>query len=138
MWLDGEQMKVKFIAALTGVLFIAIGCVKTVNDRHTAAVPFVTDKVEGRYERSVDQVYEAAKEVIKFNGSLLRESTLLGGTNAVRTLEGKVKQRTVWVRVEAVEPKVTSVKVQARTSAGGTDVALVHELDKQIALQLAR
>ena len=131
-------MKVKFLAALTGVVVVAAGCVSTVNDRHTAAVPFVKDKVEGRYERTVDQVFNAAKEVLKTNGTVLRDTSLLGGTNTVRVLEGKVNQRTVWMRVEAIEPKVTSVMVQARTSAGGTDIALVHELDKQIALQLAR
>ena len=131
-------MKTKIFAALTGVIIVATGCVQTVNDRHTAAVPFVKDKVEGRYERSVDQVFAAAKEVLTINGTVLRDTSLLGGTNTVRVLEGKVNQRTVWMRVEGIDPKITSVLVQARTTAGGTDIALVHELDKQIALKLAR
>jgi hypothetical protein len=41
------------------------------------------------------------------------------------------------VRVEAVDPKVTSVVVQTRTKGGGSDQELTHELEKQIALKLS-
>ena len=129
-------MKTKLLAAFVGVIVVATGCVSTVNDRHRAGVPFIRDRVEGRYERSAEQVYEAAKQVISFNGALTSESSLLTSTNSVRVLEGKVNQRTVWVRVEPIDAKVSSVVVQARTKAGGSDLGLVHELDKQIALRL--
>ena len=43
MWLHCLRMKTKFFAALTGVIIITTGCVKTVNDRHAAAVPFVNE-----------------------------------------------------------------------------------------------
>jgi len=43
----------------------------------------------------------------------------------------------VWIRVEAIDPQITQVTVQARTSVGG-DSQEAHELDKEIALQLAR
>ncbi len=76
------------------------------------------------------------KEVVKFNGTLVNESILYGETNAVKTVEGKVNQRTVWVRVEAVDPKVTAVVVQTRTPGGGSDLPLAHEIEKQIALKL--
>lgn len=128
-------MKTKIFAALIGITILATGCVGTVNDKHAFGWP-AKDKFAGRYERSLDQVFIAAKQVIQFNGALVSESTLLNTTNSVRTLEGKVNQRTVWVRVEAIDPKVTEVKVQARTKGGGTDLALVHELEKQIALKL--
>ena len=82
--------------------------------------------------------HTAAKDVIKFNGTLLSETTLHTETNEVKTVEGKVNQRTVWVRVEAVDPKVTGVAVQARTPGGGADVELAHELEKQIAIKLVR
>jgi hypothetical protein len=49
---------------------------------------------------------------------------------------GKVNQRNVWIRVEPVDPKVTEVTVEARTRAGLRDQDLVHELEKEIALQL--
>jgi hypothetical protein len=35
--------------------------------------PFAKDKVSGRYERSPEKVFEAAKEVIVDNGKLLNE-----------------------------------------------------------------
>ncbi len=108
----------------------------TVSDRTTAGVPFIKDRVEGRYERPLERVFAASKDVIKKNGVLVNESTLYNETNTVKTVEGKVNQRTVWVRVEAIDPKVTAVVVQTRTSGGGTDLDLAHELEKEIALAL--
>jgi hypothetical protein len=132
-------MKTKIFAALLGAGIVAAGCVKTVNDQHAAAVPFVKDKLEGRYERPMGQVYSAAVEVVRSMGTISRESILSPGTNEVKTIEGKVNDRRVWVRVEsAVDPKVTAVTVQARTSGGGSDLPLTHEIEKQIALKLAQ
>lgn len=140
MWLDCVQMKTKFFLGLAGLAIIAVGCVGTVNGKKTAAVPLVKDRIEGRYERPAGQVFEAAKQVIKINGTLLSESTLHSGTNAigVLALEGRVNQRTVWISVEQIEPKVSAVIVQARTKGGGTDKALCYDLDKQIALKLVQ
>ena len=125
------------LVVVLGGLVLAAGCVSTVNDRHTAAVPFVKDQFEGRYERSPDQVYAAALEVIKFNGTVSRESIINPGANQLQAIEGKVNGRKVWVRVEAVDPKVTAVTVQVRTSGGGSDLELTQELQKQIAIKLA-
>jgi len=101
-------------------------------------VPFVKDRVEGRYERSVDQVFDASKQVVKTMGVLVREGVIYGQTNEVKTVEGKVNQRNVWIKVEGIEPKITSVIVQTRTSGGGADIDLAHELEKQIALKLVQ
>ena len=131
------SMNMKFLAVIAGAAVLAAGCVGTVNGNKTAAVPFVKDRIEGRYERSPAQIYEAAKAVIVFNGTLISESTL-HGTNNVLALKGKVNQRNVWVSVLPVDAKVSAVTVQARTSAGGTDLLLCHELEKQIALKLVR
>ena len=130
-------MKKKIFLALFGAGLLSAGCVSTVNDRHTAGVPFVKDSVQGRYERPLDQVFDAAKEVVKANGRLLNESVIHGETNVVKTAEGKINDRTVWVRVEAAEPNVTGVSVQTRTPGGGSDINLAHEVEKQIALRLA-
>ena len=132
------QMKAKFLLSLAGLAIVAIGCVSTVSGEKTAAVPFVKDRVEGRYERPASQVYNAAKAVLTVNGTLLRESTLFQGEKAgsVLTLEGKVNQRSVWISVQQLDPKVSSVMVQARTSGGGTDMQLCYQLEKQIALKL--
>ncbi len=130
-------MKTKISVVLLGALVLVAGCVKTVNDRHTFAWSPGKDKFEGRYERPVDQVYAAAVDVVKLNGMVTRESIISPGTNQVRAIEGKVNARNVWVRVEAVDPKVTSVTVQVRSKSGGTDLQLTQELQKQIAINLA-
>ena len=122
---------------MLGAALIATGCISTPDGKSQAGVPFVKDKIEGRYERSADQVYAAGKKVMEFNGVLLNE-TVVHGTNTVRVIEGKVNQRNVWIRVEQIDPKVSSVVVQARTKYGGRDLELVHELEKQVALELAK
>ena len=131
-------MKIKFFAILAGAALVATGCVKTVNDSHTFASTWSKDSVAGRYQRTVEQVYAASVAVIQSNGVLITEYIPHDSTNATRSLEGKVNQRNVWIRVEAVDPRTTQVDVQARGSWGGSDLALVHELEKEIALQLAR
>ena len=137
MWLHCARMKSKFFAVIAGLVVVTAGCVDTVSGRKTAAVPWVKDSIEGRYERPAAQVYDAAKSVLALNGTLLNETTI-HGTNAVFALEGRVNQRSVWISVTQVEPKISSVVVQARTKAGGTDIELVHELEKQIALKLVK
>ena len=126
------------LLGLLGALIVAVGCVDTVSGRKTGGWPLVKDKVEGRYERPLDDVFKAAKDVIIANGILSNESILHNETNTVKTAEGKVNQRTVWVRVEGVDPKVTAVQVQTRTQGGAADIDLAHEIEKQIALKLVR
>lgn len=135
-------MKMRYAAAFLGAVVLVAGCVSTVGGSKTAGVPFVNDKIQARYERPMDEVFEAAKEVITYNGTLLSESTLHGQTNAVngiaKVAQGKVNQRTVWVRVQQEDPKITAVAVQTRTSGGAADIQLAAEIDKQIALRLVR
>jgi hypothetical protein len=92
------------------------------------------DSVEGRYERPTAAVFAAAKEVLRFNGALTAENTIN------LSLEAKISQRTVFVRVEELDPSkpVTRVTVQTRTPGGITDLDLAHEIEKQIALKLVR
>ncbi len=92
--LDGQRecgcigrMKTNIFAILLGLVLTGSGCVSTVDERSTAGVPFLKDRVEGRYERTVDQVAGAAKDVIKTNGVLVNESVMYGKTNAVKTVE---------------------------------------------------
>ena len=130
-------MNTKIFAAILGGMVLVAGCVDTVTGRKAGGVPFIKDRLEGRYERPLNQVYEAAKDVVKFNGTLISESILHTETNEVKTVEGKVNQRSVWVRIEAVDPKVTGVVVQTRTPGGVSDMDLAHEIEKQIAIKLA-
>jgi len=106
--------------------------------RGGAAQSFSKDSVEGRYERPREQVFQAATDVVKSQGTILNDSVVQSATNAARIIEGKVSQRTVWVRVEAVNSKVTAVTVRALTEDGGLDTDLAHEIEKQIALKLVR
>lgn len=136
------SMKIKFFAGLMGVAVLAAGCVNTVTGEKTVGVPFIKDSMESRYERPADQVFEAAKAVIKDEGVLVHEGTLYGQTNAVgnivKTVQGKVNQRSVYVRVEQVDTRVSDVTVQTRTQGGVSDIDLAAQIDKQIALKLMR
>ncbi len=136
-------MKFRFFAGvLFGAALLAAGCVDTVTGGKTAGVPFIKDKIESRYDLPADRVFNAARQVISENGVLITEGTLYGQTNAVgnlvKTIKGKVEERTVWVRVEQLDPKITGVAVQTRTSSGVSDIDLAAQIDKQIYGKLAK
>lgn len=130
-------MKKMIFLAFAAVAVVATGCVSTVSGTRTASYSLAQDSVEGRYQRSLDQVYQASVAVVKYNGTLITEFIPHDNTNAVRSLQAKVNERNVWIRVEAVDPKVTAITVQARSKWGGTDIDLAHELEKEVALKLA-
>ena len=130
-------MRIKMLVGLIAGLVFVGACVSTVNDRHAFALSPGKDKFESRYKRSVNQVYDAALDVVKSSGTIERESIISPGTNQFRAIEAKVNGRKVWVRVESVEPEITSVKVQVRTSGGGTDLDLTQQLQSQIGIKLA-
>lgn len=134
-WIVG--MRMKMLVVILGGLVLVAGCVGTVNDRHAFALSPGQDTFESRYKRPVTQVYDAALEVIKSNGTISRESVINPGTDEVRSIEAKVSERKVWVRVEAVDPQITSVKVQVRTSGGGKDLNLTQQLQNEIGIKLA-
>lgn len=131
-------MKIGFLAVLVGIAIGVAGCVNTVTEQKTAGLYLSRDKVEGRYRFPVNTVYEAAKRALQNSGQVTRESTLLGSTNQVRALEGKVRDTDVWIRIEAVDAQVTSATVQARSTWVGSNVPVAHEVEKGIALELAR
>jgi hypothetical protein len=136
------RMKFQFFAVLMVAAVLVAGCVNTVTGGKTAGVPFIKDTIEARYEMAAEPVFQAAKKVITEDGMLITEGTLYGQTNAlgnsVRTIKGKVNERTVYVRVEALDPKITGTAVQTRTSGGVSDIDLAAQIDKQIAIKLAR
>lgn len=135
-------MKNNFLLALMGLVIVAAGCVGTVDGNKAGGLPLIKDRIEARYDRPADELFAAAKEVIALNGVLLNEGTLFGQTNAVnniaRTVIGKVNECRVWIRIEQIEPKISELTVQTRTKAGGSDLNLAAQLDKQIALKLVR
>ena len=131
-------MKTKIFMALAVLAIATAGCVTTVSDTQTPGMPFGRDSVGGRYQRSVDEVYGAAIKVINTDGTLLTEYIPHDTTNTVRALQGRVNQNTVWMRVEAVDPQISQIMVEARTKMGIQDLDMAHELEKEVALQLAR
>lgn len=131
-------MKMKFFAVLAGIAFVAAGCTSTVSDTHTPALTWSRDHLSQRYERTIDQAYQASVAVIQSNGVLLTEYIPHDSTNSVRSLQGKVNEKNVWIRVEAIDPKTTEVTVQVRSTWGVSDVSLASELLTQVALQLSR
>ncbi len=127
-------MKTKFLAflAAASLAVLIAGCVNTVDGRTRGGVPFAKDRIESRYERPLEQIFTAARETLKFNGTLTGENVV------THVLDAKIDTRTVWGKVEEVEPKITRVITQARTKGGAADIALAAEIDKQIALRLPR
>ena len=128
-----EFMKMKllaliFAASLTGLV---TGCIETVDGRTEPGVPFVKNKIEGTYEVAPQRLFEAAKAVLARNGQLVAENLINN------SLQAKVNQESVWVEVEAIDPKpISRITVQVRTRSGAGDVDLAHDLEKQIALQM--
>jgi hypothetical protein len=129
-------MKMKIFAAFAGLVIIASGCISTVSGTKTPALTWSKDRVQERYQRSVDQVYQASIAVIENNGVLITEYIPHDSTNTVRALQGKVNQHNVWIRVEAIDPNITQVSVQSRSPSGVSDVDLASQLVTDIALQL--
>lgn len=106
------------------------GCYRTQEGRVKAGVPMSSDTIESRYERPAVQLFEAAKATMAYNGTPTSEDVVR------RTIVAKVDTRTVYIRVEELEPNVSRIFVQARKSNGKGDIYLASELDKQIALRL--
>lgn len=134
--LDKAIMKKIILAVLAGAVLITTGCVSTVNDSHSGAIWCGRDQFEARYPRTVDQVYTAALKVVSNDGALVSEFTPHDSTNVVRSLEARVNNHKVWIRVEAAAPQVADLIVQARTGHGTADVELAHQLSTEIALEL--
>jgi hypothetical protein len=131
-------MKKIILALLAGAVIVTTGCVSTVNDSHTGAIWVGRDQFEARYPRTVEQVYAASLKVVSNDGALVSEFTPHDATNVVRSLEARVNNRNVWIRVEAAAPQVADLIVQARTRHGTADVELAHQLSTEIALELVQ
>jgi hypothetical protein len=130
-------MKTKLLAALIAGLMVTSGCISTVTGEKVAGVPFITDAIQGEYKLPPEVIFVAAKEVIRADGVLTSEGITYSPTNAVKTVQGKVDQCSVWVRIAPLDSQVTSVAVQVRTGSGGSNMSLAQQIDKEIAVKLA-
>lgn len=129
-------MKKMIFAICAGAAILATGCVRTMTDTHTFALTPGKDTLGGVYQRTPEQVYAAAVTVIQNNGVLVQEYVPHDSTNVVRALVANVNQRNVWIRVASVTAATSEVDVQARSKWGTRDIDLIHELEKEIAIQL--
>ena len=130
-------MKNEVFAVLAGVALGVVGCVNTVTEPKPGSLPAYRDRVERRFDRPLNVVFEASKRALNSYGNIAGESAFSTGTNQVRTLSGSLNQTKVWMRIEGVTPSVTLVTVQMRAALGGTDLAMAQELENRIALELA-
>ena len=116
--------------AILALAIFAAGCVRTVDGRKEAGNPMVKDKIVRVYERPVMQCWAAAKDVLTAMGTVFSEDVMQS------TVSARVDTRTVRVKVESIDPKMTRVTTQVRTKMGNSDLDLGGEIDKQIALRL--
>ena len=129
-------MKKVTFAILVGVALGVVGCVSNIAQPKPGPMPAYRDRVERRFDRPLNEVFEASKQALNTYGNITGESAFSTGTNQVRTLAGLVNQNKVWMRIEGVTPSVTAVTVQLRVGAGGSDLTMANELQHRIALEL--
>jgi hypothetical protein len=132
------MMKTKLLAALFAGLLATAGCVDTVTGRKTAGVPFIKDRFESLYKVPPEVIFAAAKQVVREDGVLTSEGVNYSPAGEAKVVQGRVNERTVWVRITPVDPQITSVAVEIRTNGGGSDLDLAEQIDKEIAVKLAQ
>ena len=125
------RMNAFALLAVSTAALALTGCVSTVDNGHAAGNPLVKDKVVRVYERPVLQCWAAANDVLAANGTVTHDDRMQS------TLTARVDTRTVRVKTEAVDSKMTRITTQVRTKMGNSDLDLAGEIDKQIALRLA-
>ena len=123
------MLVVSLMAVVAG---LSSGCYSTETGRTKFGLPFAKDSIVSRYNRPVSVVFGAAKEVLAFNGTLTSENLI------DNTVTAKADSKTIYVKVTEVEAGVAQVATQVRGSAGGPDIDLASEIDKQIAIKLAQ
>ena len=125
----------KLLFGLFAVLaLVGTGCITTVDGHKEAGVPFRKDKIVSRYQLPLEQIFNAAKEVLAGEKGGL--GVLQAENRVNNSLVAKVNTRMVYVKVSEVEPNINEIVVQVRTDAGWSDVDWAAEIDKQIALRL--
>ena len=129
-------MKKVTFALLAGVALGVAGCVNNVAEPTPGSMSGYRDRVERRFDRPLNVVFEASKRALNTYGNVTAESAFSTATNPVRTLSGTVNRSKVWLRIEGVTPSATLVTVQMRAALGGSDLTMANELQNRIALEL--
>jgi hypothetical protein len=113
------------LVALGMLLLVSAACHTTLEGKLKPGLPG-KDTLVSRYEVPYQRVYEAAKAVIKENGTLTNDDQV------TKVLRGKVDNKHVWVKLDDSEPRITTVSVEVRSGGGAPDVDLASEIDKLI------
>ena len=121
---------------LAGVALFVAGCVGTVTQDKPGNLPAYRDRVENRFNRPANQVFEAAKRAFNSYGTITRESISPPGPNQLCFIEGTMNQYGVWIRIEGISASATKMIVQVRAPMGGTNLEMANELEKQTAVEL--
>jgi hypothetical protein len=128
-WISADmRIKTLFSLAVSTALILSSGCVGTETGRPVFGVP-TKDTITNHYEKPVPLLVEATRVVLKRNGELLFDNVVNN------TLQAKVNQHNVWVKIVDLDGKITAVSVQARGPMGA-DVDLAAQISTEIALQL--
>ena len=127
-------MKKSIFGLFAAVALVGTGCITTVDGHKEAGVPFRKDKIVSRYQLPLEQMFNAAKEVLAGEKGGL--GVLQAENRVNNSLVAKVNTRMVYVKITEVEPNINEIVVQVRTDAGWSDVDWAAEIDKQIALRL--
>lgn len=112
------------------------GCVSKVTETNPGFKPAYQDRLENRYAKGIDQVYDAAQKAVESYGNVTRSGNVLSATNQVRTVEGQINGRSVYIRLEEIAPNTTTAVIQVRTKAGGTDLPVAKDVIRQIGVYL--
>jgi hypothetical protein len=129
-------MKKIAFAILAGVALGVAGCASNVAEPTPGSMSGYRDRVERRFDRPLNVVFEASKRALNTYGIITAESAFSAATNQVRTLSGTVNRSKVWMRIEGAAPSATLVTVQMRAALGGSDLTMANELQNRIALEL--
>ncbi len=124
------MIKLSLAALSAAAALVLSGCFQTQEGNYKAGRPAARDTIESKYERTTDEVFEAAKKALSLNGTIVSENTVS------KTLQARVDTSKVWVRVEQAEPTIARIWTQVRKSNGNGDIRLAAEMDKQTALHL--
>ena len=119
-------------------MVLVSGCVDTASGGKTAAIPFVKDKFLSLYRVAPDTVYQAAKDVLKDDGIITNEGINYTAAGQVKYVQGKVNESKVWIGITPADKELTQFTVQVRRSGGGSDLVLANQIDKEIAVKMAR
>ena len=124
-------MKIKtfFVVSVSALTLLTSGCIPTPDGRGAVGVKIASDTIHSRYDRTVAQLNDATRQVLKRNGKIQMDDV------ANNSFKARINEHNVWVKITKVDEKNSEVLVQARGTTTG-DIELAAEIDKQIALQL--